>query len=47
MFRPQETAVLLLMNAGGENFCPKTREYGKIGIGSQSGLGKISFEIVG
>ena len=26
-------------------FCPKTRGYVKIGIGSQYGLAKISFEI--
>jgi hypothetical protein len=35
------------MNASGENFCPKSRGYAKIGIGSQYGLAKISFEIVG
>ena len=36
--------VLLLMNASGENFLPKSRGYAKIGIGSQYGLAKISFD---
>jgi len=33
------------MNASGENFCQKSRGYAKIGIGSQYGLAKISFEV--
>jgi hypothetical protein len=40
----QAQGVLLLMNASGENFLPKSRGYAKIGIGSQYGLAKISFD---
>jgi hypothetical protein len=38
--------VLLLMNASGEIFCQKSRGYAKIGIGSQYGLAKISFDFL-
>ena len=43
MFKPK--AKVGLMTAA-KIFCQKSREYAKIGIGSQYGLAKISFEIL-